>query len=297
MQARCPHCSNVFNTERAGIQFCPNCGQQINVPDPAGAPPPPPPGAPWTAGGPGGPGGPGAPGALGPGASTRGPVPWEERAQRGFFGAFFENWKMVFMQPEQFWSRMRPDGALSDGLFFGWLCFAINGVLNIPLQLVSAALNRGQLDQFMSSTKDLPPEARRMVQQIAGPLLGGGGTIGLVIGQIIVYPVLMIVTTAILHLFCMIFGVSKNGFNATARVVGYAQAPYVLGWIPVCGGLVAAIYGIVLQCWGVARAHESSVTRAVFAVLTPFILLCCCLVGAIVVAAGAGAAAAANGAH
>src|SRR5438045_1022601 len=103
MQARCPHGSNVFNTERAGSQFCPNCGQQTNVPDPAagaGAPPPPPP--PFGAA----PGGTGMP--VGPGSSAmgRGPVPWEERGQRGLFGAFFENTKSVLFNPEQFWSRM-----------------------------------------------------------------------------------------------------------------------------------------------------------------------------------------------
>ena len=288
MQARCPHCSTVFNTERAGIQFCPNCGQQINVPDPAGGPPPPP-GAPGFTGSPGAPGGPGAPG---PNALARSAVPWEERGQRGIFGAFFENVKMVLTQPEQFWSRMRPDGALSDGLFFAWICFAINGLLNIPMQLLSTALNRGQMDEFMKATRDLPPEARRFVQQYMGFILGGG-TIGVVIGQIIVYPVMMIISAAILHLFAMIFGVSKNGFNATARVVGYAQAPYVLGWIPCCGGLVAAIWTIVMQCWGLARAQESTTGRAVLAVLAPIVLLCCCVGGGIALVAGmAGAAAA-----
>jgi len=283
MQARCPHCSNVFNTDRAGIQFCPNCGQQINVPDPSavgGLPPPPPPGVP---------GGPGA------SAFNRGPVPWEERAQRGFFGAFFENWKMVFMQPEQFWRRMRPDGALSDALFFGWICFAVNGLLNIPVQLVSMAINRGQVDQLMNATKDLPPEVRRIVQQYIG-VFTGAGTVGAVIGQIILYPVIMIVTAAILHLFAMIFGASKNGFNATARVVGYSNAPYILAWIPCCGGLIAPIYTVVLQCWGLARAHETTTTRAVLAVLAPGILLCCCIVGLIAVIAGAAGAAAGAGA-
>jgi len=284
MQARCPHCSNVFNTERAGIQFCPNCGQQINVPDPAGGPPPPPP-----------PGAPGAPGAPGPGPLNRGPVPWEERAQRGLFGAFFENWKMVFMQPEQFWSRMRPDGSLGDALFFGWICYAITGILNIPIQLVSAAINRGQMDEIMSRLKDLPPEARKLAQQYVTILLGGGA-VGAVIGQIILYPVLLIVASAVLHLCCLITGASKNGFNATARVVGYSYAPYILGWIPCCGGLIALIYTIVLQAWGIARAQDTTTGRAVMAVLLPIIAFCCCLVGFVVLfSAMAGAAAGSAG--
>ena len=293
MQARCPHCSNVFNTERAGIQFCPNCGQQINVPDPAsaGAPPPPPPpygAAPGGPGAPAGTGGPGGPGGYS--AVQRGPVPWEERGRLGLFGAFFENWKMVFMQPEQFWTRVRPDGSLGDGLFFGWICFALYGILNIPLQLVSAALNRGSMDQLMSSTRDMPPEARRIFQQYIGIFMGGGA-VGVVIGEIIIYPVLLIIGAAIMHLFCMVFGVSKNGFNATVRVLGYAQAPYLIGWVPCCGPIVAAIYSLVLTIWGLARVQDSTTGRAVMAVLALPILLCCCAMGVGILAGMAGAGA------
>ncbi|HEY8208144.1 MAG TPA: Yip1 family protein [Myxococcaceae bacterium] len=276
MQASCPHCKNVFSTERTGIQFCPNCGQQINVPDPSGAaaPPPPPPG-----------GAPGVPPSLG--AGQRGPVPWEERGQRGLFGAFFETCKMLVMQPEMFWSRLRPDGSLGDGLFFGWICFAIYGVLNIPLQLVSSSLNRGSVDQILAASKDMPPEVRRMFATLLG-----GGSVGIIVGEIIIYPVFMIIGAAITHLFCMIFGVSKNGFNATVRVLGYAQAPYLIGWIPCCGQLVAAIYSIVLVIWGLARVQESTTARSVMAVLALPVLLCCCIFGAAMIAGMAGAGAA-----
>src|SRR5437867_4209924 len=37
MQARCPHCKRVFATEQPGIQPCPECGKQINVPGPPSA--------------------------------------------------------------------------------------------------------------------------------------------------------------------------------------------------------------------------------------------------------------------
>jgi predicted nucleic acid-binding Zn-ribbon protein len=51
MQVRCPHCSQVFASERRGRQFCPACGGEIFVPETAagegeaaagasGAPPP-----------------------------------------------------------------------------------------------------------------------------------------------------------------------------------------------------------------------------------------------------------------
>jgi hypothetical protein len=45
--------------------------------------------------------------------------------------------------------------------------------------------------------------------------------------------------------------------------------------VPLCGGLVAGIWDIVLRCIGLARAHETDTCRAVLAVLLPVIVCCC----------------------
>jgi hypothetical protein len=44
--------------------------------------------------------------------------------------------------------------------------------------------------------------------------------------------------------------------------------------IPFCGGLVAGVWRIVLNCIGLARAHETDTGRAVFAVFLPLIVCC-----------------------
>jgi hypothetical protein len=134
---------------------------------------------------------------------------------------------------------------------------------------------------------------RRFFQQYMTTLLGGGA-VGILIGYIIVYPVMLIVGAAITHLFAMMFGAAKNGFNATARVFAYATAPYLLGWIPCCGGIVAPIYAMVLTIWGLGRAQETTMVRAALAVLAFPVLLCCCALGIGVIAGMAGASA---GAH
>jgi hypothetical protein len=97
MQARCPRCASVFNTDRSGLQFCPNCGQQVDVPSFPGAP---------TEGGAGwgGPSGPGGPGSQGPGAALREDTPWERRATVGWVKGLFETWKRTVLTPQAFWA-------------------------------------------------------------------------------------------------------------------------------------------------------------------------------------------------
>jgi hypothetical protein len=44
--------------------------------------------------------------------------------------------------------------------------------------------------------------------------------------------------------------------------------------IPVCGGLISGVWGLVCSCIGLARAHETDTGRVVIAVLLPLIVCC-----------------------
>jgi len=63
----------------------------------------------------------------------------------------------------------------------------------------------------------------------------------------------------------------------------------VLQLIPVCGGVIAAVWGIVVNCIGLARAHETDTGRAVLAVFLPIIL--CCGLGFVILFMAGGLAA------
>jgi hypothetical protein len=79
----------------------------------------------------------------------------------------------------------------------------------------------------------------------------------------------------------MIVGGANNGFEATVRVVCYAQTAQLAGIVPFCGGLIAAIWAIVLYVIGLATAHRTTQGKAVLAVLLP-VVLCCAFVAALV---------------
>ena len=93
--------------------------------------------------------------------------------------------------------------------------------------------------------------------------------------------------TAILHVVLWIVGGAKEGFEATLRAVSYsAGSTYVFQLIPFCGGLVGAIWSLVLQVIGVSKLHGISPGRAALAVLLPLAL--CCVVSVILIATFAG---------
>src|SRR4029079_14418842 len=88
------------------------------------------------------------------------------------------------------------------------------------------------------------------------------------------------VVAAIAHLFLLLFGGARRGFEAPFRVVCYSEAAAVINIIPLCGGAISAVYYLVLGIIGLAAAHGIGKGTAAAAVLLPLLVLCCCGAGA-----------------
>src|SRR5437762_14239207 len=96
---------------------------------------------------------------------------------------------------------------------------------------------------------------------------------------VILFPLAIIIGlfigAAIIHLCLMIVGGANQPFETTFRVLAFTQgATGVLQVIPICGGVIAAVWGLVVNCIGLARAHETDTGRAVLAVFLPVIVCC-----------------------
>lgn len=273
MQARCPRCAAVFATDRSGLQFCPNCGQQVDVPSFPGAPPESS-GAGW-----GGPTGPGAPGSSGPGPAVREETPWERRATIGWWSGLFETWKRALFAPQAFWASVKPDGSWTDALLYAWIIFAVGTLISAPFAMFAPGAfgMQAMLDQM----RDLPPSTRDVLRNVAA---GGGSGFRLLV-SVVLYPLLLIIGAAIQHLFCMLFGVAKHGYFATLRVLAYSASTHIISFVP-CVGVLASLYYFVLVILGLASVQETSVGRASAAVLVPLLLLCCCGAGVALLGAG-----------
>ncbi|MCI0410639.1 MAG: YIP1 family protein [Acidobacteria bacterium] len=201
-------------------------------------------------------------------------IPWEDRSRLGFLNALLATLRLCLSDPTRFFSdlpkRENLGSAIQYLLLLTWLG-ALGGIL------WSWVLKPFQL-AFLKSLGMNAPE-----QSWAG---GMEGLITVVVAVMI--PILVLITTfiwtGIVHVFLWILGGAKEGYEATLRVYAYSRGSTALfEWIPVCGGLVAFIWSLILQIIGLSRVHEIGGGKAALAVLLP-LALCCVIIAAIVLA-------------
>lgn len=199
------------------------------------------------------------PAALAPAATATGRtgLPWENREQSGWLNALLETIQMVLMRPEQAFSVMRREGGLVDPLLYTLILGMVGAVVAFIFSLGLHSFGFGRHNGL-------------------GALLGMGAASFF---MLILMPFIIVVVTFIMagifHLVLMLLSGANQPFETTVRVVCYASgSAQILKVIPICGGLLAAIYSIVLNCLGLARTHETDTWRAVVAVLAPVVVCC-----------------------
>jgi hypothetical protein len=195
-------------------------------------------------------------------AAARSGLPWEHRQERGFLNAFIETLAMVLTKPDLAFRTMKTEGGLAEPLIYALIGGCVGGIVSLLLSLglQSMGLFAGQRDTFAA---------------LAGV---GVGSIALIILVPVFIVIALFIGAAIVHLCLMIVGGANKPFEATFRVLAFSQGSTgPLQIIPVCGGLIAGVWALVVNCIGLARAHETSTGRAVLAVFLPLVV--CCGVG------------------
>lgn len=191
--------------------------------------------------------------------SGRSGLPWEHRHERDFFTAFVETLQMVLGRPTEAFTVMKTEGGLGEPLIYALIggCAGALVSLMFSFGLHSFGLFAGQRNAFSA---------------LAG--LGIGS-----IAFIILLPLFMVVGlfigSGILHLCLMIVGGARKPFETTFRVVAFAQGSTgPLQMIPFCGGFIAFVWALIVNCIGLSRAHEIDIGKAVLAILLPLIVCC-----------------------
>jgi hypothetical protein len=192
-------------------------------------------------------------------AAPRSGLPWDERQQKGFFSAFVETLQMVLTRPAEAFTAMRREGGFGEPLIYAVIGASAGAIVQFLFSLVLHSLG-------------LFADRRDALGAMAGMGIGS-------VGFIIFFPLAVIIGlfigAAIIHLCLMIVGGAKQPFETTFRVLAFSQGSTgVLQMIPICGGLIAGVWGLVVNCIGLARAHETDTGRAVLAILLPLIVCC-----------------------
>jgi hypothetical protein len=194
------------------------------------------------------------------------PIPWEDPARTSTFERFFETAKMLATRPGEAFAGMPTSGGIGSPLLYA----IVVGWIGIAAAVVWNTLFQGMWIPFMGGRE----EAAIMA----------GFTAAWAVGLVILAPIFVIIGVfigaAILHLMLMIVGGANNGFEATVRVVCYAQTAQLAGIVPFCGGLISMVWAIVLYVIGLATAHRTTRGKAVLAVLLP-VVLCCAFMAAL----------------
>jgi hypothetical protein len=201
--------------------------------------------------------------AASPGAQAGSGLPWEHREQLGFLAAFFHTVSLLITRPSEAFTRMRPEGGLSGPLLFGLIGGCASYVVSIAFQALLEAVpgypgNNGVLHLF-----GISPWIAALIFAVLSPVTV---LLGLFIGS------------GVIHLCLMLLGGAKRSFETTLRVVCFTGgSANLFSMIPICGWVIALVYGVVLECIGLSKAHETTTGKALLAVLLPFFLCCCAL--------------------
>ena len=190
------------------------------------------------------------------------PIPWEDPARTGFFDRFVETVKLLATAPAEAFARMPTAGGIGKPLTFA----IIVGWIGIAVYALWMLLFGGMSLPFMDQS------------QLGEAGAAFGISAGFAIMLMVLAPIFVIIgvffQAAILHLMLMLVGGSVRGFEATARVCSYAQAAQMAQIIPFCGGLLAAVWSIIMLIVGLSTAHGITRGKAAIAVFLPVVVCC-----------------------
>jgi len=192
--------------------------------------------------------------------APRSGLPWDERHSKGLVSAFIETLQIVLTRPAEAFTAMRREGGLGEPLLYGVIGGSIGGIVSFLFSL------------GLQSVGFLGNRDHNAFAMMAGM---GAGSIAIIILLPLFIVIGMFIGAAVIHVCLMIVGGAKQSFETTFRVIAFTHGSTgPLQMIPVCGGFIAAVWGLVLYCIGLARAHEIETGRAVIAVLLPLIVCC-----------------------
>jgi hypothetical protein len=157
-----------------------------------------------------------------PGASL--PLDWERRKEIGWVKAYWATVKKSLFDPMNFFESVSPQGGLESPLIYG--------VISICIGIIFTALYQLFFQGFGFFFQMLVHRTKEMMM---GAGLYGTVALVLVLSSPIQAFIHLFLYSGILHLFVMMVGGNKKGFEATFRAFAYSQGMQLFQVVPSLG--------------------------------------------------------------
>jgi hypothetical protein len=196
-------------------------------------------------------------------------IPWEDPS-RPLSAAFLETIRAFVTSPRRAFERVPVHGDVLRPLMFailvGWIGQFVYAVWEVTV-------GEGIRAMLPSASRQDVPRVYWFAVMALAPLFTA---------------ISLVVSSAITHLFLMLYGGARSGFVATFRALCYVQVGALALIVPFCGAIFGGLIVLALEIIGLATMHRISYGKSAAAVLTPT-LLCCMCVAIVLVFAGAAA--------
>lgn len=211
------------------------------------------------------------------------PIPWEDPGV-SLWSGLLETVGLFLTDPTQAFRRTPTAAGLGRPLAYflalGVLGAVAGGLYGIFFQSVMKAVMPG----LGGSQSSLPPPAGAILEWVQSV----GGQVTLIAISPILLLIRLFVAGGIVHLALLVFRGAHRGFAATLRAYCYAGTVDLVLLVPICGGIAAFIWFLVLFILGLGILHGCGAGKAALAVLVPLLVCCACYAAGFAAMMGAG---------
>ena len=198
-------------------------------------------------------------------------APFAQRTRLGLFAAFSQTWRLVAFEPARFFRAVKTSES-GSALLFGVISFTLGTWVSLLFGWMAGRAGTSAMQRLLERMPmgNVDPGALAEVMERA--------TLGGVLGQALITPlaglVAIYVVAAIAHVLLLAVRGAPRGFTTTLTAISYAYGLFLLEALPMCGGLVAVVWFLVVAITGLGEAQRCGSGKAAFAVLGPALIAC-----------------------
>jgi hypothetical protein len=182
--------------------------------------------------------------------------PWEDRKRIGLFKGMFETSKDILLHPTNTFSTLPLSGGYLSPLIFGTIFLSFSFIINHLYQMLFSGLILLIVATFAQQSEP------QMIINLLSSIISIPLSPFFALGWLFIW-------AGVYHLCLLLVGARSHGFEATFRLISYAQVALVIDIIPVVGASISWIWRLVLLVIAFKNGLSLSIGRAIISALLP----------------------------